>query len=200
MPHLPDLIETLRGYFRDLTTPRLVKVWALPKDKDAQVAITVTAMVQQVVSGAWDPTLRALAQQIAIGERAAAGVAARATEFVRQKIDFRFDPEEIELLRTPAALARDLTANRIVVGDCDDMATLLAALLFSLGIPVGFVTIATSPHRPEFRHVFVAARVGARGEWEHFDPSVDRPYNTKYRSAWWPVPIQAMPPLGRGRF
>lgn len=194
----PSLLEQLRKYFSDLTRPKVVKVWALPKDKDAQVALTITAMIQQVVSGAWDPALRSLAERLAIGQRSRTGIAHHMTTWIRQKVTFRFDPEDIELLRTPAALARDLLANRMVAGDCDDMAALLASMLFSLGIPVAFVTMATSPHRPEFRHVFVAARVGQRGEgWEHFDPSVDRPYNTKYRTAWWAIPDQAMPPRAR---
>lgn len=193
------LVEELSRYFTDLTRPRVVKVWALPKDKDAQVALTVTAMIQQAVSGAWDPALRSLAERMTVGQRTRSGIAHRASELIRQKVTFRFDPKDIELLRTPSALARDLLASRDVAGDCDDMACLLASLLFSLGIPVAFVTIATSPHRPEFRHVFVAARVGPRGEWEHFDPSVDRPYNTKYRTAWWAIPDQAMPPPVRLR-
>lgn len=191
---MQKLVETLARYFADLTRPQVVKVWALPKDKDQQVAITVTAMIQQVVSGAWDPAVRTLAERLALAKRSRSAVAQNASEFIRRKVTFRFDPGDIELLRTPAAFARDILASRVVAGDCDDMATLLASLLFSLGVPVAFVTIATSPHRPEFRHVFVAARAGPRGEWEHFDPSVDRPYNTKYRSAWWPVPDQAMPP------
>lgn len=196
---MQKLLETLARYYEGLTRPRRIKIWALPEDKDQQVALTVTAMIQQVASGAWDPELRALAERLALGKRTRSAVASHMSEWIRQKVTFRFDPRDIELLRTPAALARDLLRSRDVAGDCDDMATLLAALLFSLGIPVAFVTIATSPHRPEFRHVFVAARVGPRGEWEHFDPSVDRPYNTKYRTAWWPIPDQAMPPPVRLR-
>ena len=71
-------------------------------------------------------------------------------------------------------------------GDCDDYALMLAAMASSHGYATGFVTMATSPHRRDFRHVFVVA-VTRDAKEIYLDPSVTRPYQTgDLRTAlWW---------------
>lgn len=173
----------------------MMKIWRLPPDEDQQVAITIAAMIEAAVADSWDLDLRWVASVMRPSPPAGAReVARRYTRFVREMVSFRLDPADVEFFRTPAALARDLRRGRPVFGDCDDMAVLLASLLLTQGVEVAFVTIATSPHIPAFRHVFVAAHVEP-DLWASFDPSVRRRYNTRgLRHAWWPIALAAVPP------
>lgn len=167
---------------------RALKIWRLPEDSDEQIALTVALMIRESVSGSYNPYVRKLASFARLHARTLEEVARAYTRLVADRVGFRFDPEEIELVRQPAALAQDILERRPTFGDCDDMALLLAALLLSQGIPVAFVTISTSPHNRDFRHVFVAAKLGHR--WDTFDPSVSRPYSTQgLRHRWWMVPL-----------
>lgn len=63
-----------------------------------------------------------------------------------------YRPEEAELIVEPPRL---LTMPR-PMGDCDDQSTLLASMLLSLPVGVGFVTVAADPDEPErWSHVYV---------------------------------------------
>jgi len=80
-------------------------------------------------------------------------------EFVRDQIRYTRDPAGVELLRSP----RVTLATR--AGDCDDKATLLAALVRAIGNPtrVAFRAIGTDPLTPgAYGHVYVVARVGGQ--------------------------------------
>lgn len=79
-------------------------------------------------------------------------------QFVRDRVRFTRDPVGIELLQDPSATLGNLA------GDCDDKATLLAALLKSIGHParLSFRVIGLDPREPAtFGHVYVVARMGA---------------------------------------
>lgn len=181
------------GEEQKLDRKRVIKIWRLPKDKDEQVAMTIRVMISETIAGAHHPRLRELASYAGIHARNELELGRAYTRLVRERVGFMFDPADVELVRTPGAIADDILSARPVFGDCDDMALLLATLLYSRGIQVAYVTISTSPHNKEFRHVFVAAKIGQR--WETFDPSVSRPYRTDgLRHAWWHLPYGAMPP------
>jgi transglutaminase-like putative cysteine protease len=74
--------------------------------------------------------------------------------FVRDEIIYRLDPNETEMIRTPAKV---LEAG---IGDCDDKATLAAALLEAAGHPARFVAVGFAPG--ELTHVYVETRIGDR--------------------------------------
>lgn len=78
--------------------------------------------------------------------------------FVRDRIRFTRDPVGVELLQ-----GARYTLER-GAGDCDDKATLLAALLESIGHPaeLRFRAIGVRPGSPQFSHVYVVARLGGR--------------------------------------
>jgi transglutaminase-like putative cysteine protease len=72
-------------------------------------------------------------------------------EFVRDSIRYVKDPVDVELVQTPES------SLDIGQGDCDDKATLLAALLMTIGHPCRFVALG---FRGEgFSHVLVETRV-----------------------------------------
>lgn len=76
--------------------------------------------------------------------------------FVRDRILYVRDPVRVERVQTPEATLR------LKTGDCDDKATLTAAMLESVGIPARFVAIGKSP-LSNFSHVYTEAQVYAKG-------------------------------------
>lgn len=72
--------------------------------------------------------------------------------YVRDRIIYRKDPVDVEALRAPDVLIRDGH------GDCDDKATLLAAMLEAVGYDARFVVIGFQPD--DFTHVYVEVRFG----------------------------------------
>lgn len=87
--------------------------------------------------------------------------------FVRNNIRYTLDINGVELVQTPIAT---LTLQR---GDCDDMATLLAAMAESVGFPAKFVAIGFDPGM--FDHVFVSMQNPDTGQWIDADPTEQNP-------------------------
>lgn len=76
-------------------------------------------------------------------------------EFVRDRIRYVRDVRGVETLQAPE---RTLQLKQ---GDCDDKATLLVALLLTIGHPARFHAVGFTPGR--FSHVYVETRLG--GSW-----------------------------------
>ena len=79
--------------------------------------------------------------------------------FVRDGIRFVGDIAGVETLQSPRYT---LT---VKAGDCDDRATLIAALVRAIGIPatLRFRVVAANPRAPQtFSHVYVMANIGGR--------------------------------------
>lgn len=74
--------------------------------------------------------------------------------FVRDSIRYVMDVDGVETVQTPQKTLE------LGAGDCDDKATLLAALLGSIGHPTRFVAIGFEPQI--FSHVYLETRIGAR--------------------------------------
>jgi len=85
--------------------------------------------------------------------------------FLRNK--FVYEPEIIETLQTPEYMLAGLEMSGRLVGDCDDIATLHAALLTALGFQVRFVAIRSMREISEFDHVYL--EVNHIGEWIMYD-------------------------------
>lgn len=173
---------------------RLLKLTRLPKDKDAQVDITVREMIRIAVIEAWNPEVRWLVHHARLPYYTHEEKAEAFTSFIRKQFPFELDPDDVELVRTPSYYARELRAGRARGGDCDDLALLLATMLYAEGFgQLAFVVMATSPVVRDFRHVFVAAFVGQ--QWRFFDPSVSVPYSTDgLRRRWYHLPWDKGPP------
>lgn len=101
-------------------------------------SVTLNHMVKLARDGAKDPlviqTAHALVADLPQYDRLGEIKALHA--YVRDAIRYTNDPLDVELLRTPRAMLEMRS------GDCDDKATLLAALLRAIGRPSRFVAMA----------------------------------------------------------
>jgi hypothetical protein len=114
--------------------------------------------------GARSPNIRALALHIVSGvaNRDYPAQIRAVYDWVRRYIAFR--GEHAETVQSP-----ELTV-RLAAGDCDCQATLLAALLGSIGFKTRFVTVAGDPEEPdEFSHVYLEVRDRTSGQWVPLD-------------------------------
>lgn len=91
---------------------------------------------------------------------------------------FIYRGEIEEIIRSPGFMLRDLETFGYFEGDCDDAATLYAALLKALGFPVRFVAIRFDS-TPDFKHVFIETYhmkivdAEVRSLWIRLDPTVE---------------------------
>ena len=76
--------------------------------------------------------------------------------WVKNNVRYTRDPINLETLRTPQAM---LEAAQGPQGDCDDQATLVAALAMAIGFPARFVAIGTM-QPGAFDHVFTEVKLG----------------------------------------
>lgn len=103
--------------------------------------------------------------------------------FVKKSVRYTRDIQDVEYVKTPLRHLTDLQTYGISYGDCDDMSTLLAALLNSVGYKVRFVIIRTKTNpNPNYNHifveVFVPATAGSPGRWAALDATMkNNPYD-----------------------
>lgn len=160
-------------------SPVRATLYGLP-DGDLGTRATLTKMRELALAGAKDPAVR----ETAILVIQSAGVAGHDPElqagalheFVRDRVLFVNDVAGVETVQSPRYTLR------VMAGDCDDRATLLAALARSIGIPTEFRVIAANPRFPRaFSHVFVIARIGGR------EIALDPTYRSN--AAGWQYPL-----------
>jgi transglutaminase-like putative cysteine protease len=158
---------------------------------DAGVKQTINWMRHLALSseGANNPAIRQLALQIVRGQAARDdyGQAVALFEWVKANIEFRGEYDET--LQTPLLTAQWRA------GDCDDHATLMYALLRTIGIQSEFVTIATDPTDPDrqFSHVYTCAWIRNKQAWLPLDTTVARSY-----PGWQPERITRIKAWGLG--
>lgn len=128
-------------------------------DGIAGIRETLKIMQRFAVEGSRDRDVyllaRALMVDAGVDPKDWAGEVRALHTFVRDDIRYTRDPADSEAVQTPAATLR------IRTGDCDDKATLLAALLKSLKHPAKFVAVAFKPG--ELSHVYVETKI--RDRW-----------------------------------
>lgn len=96
-------------------------------------------------------------------EASRVGSAPAALFHALQRIRFQRDPAWIEDLKHPVETLASLA------GDCDDRATLGAALALAQRSGARFVAIGTDPHGP-YQHVYIEILDPSRKEWTAIDP------------------------------
>jgi transglutaminase-like putative cysteine protease len=94
-------------------------------------------------------------------------------EFLRSK--FVYSDEKIETLQYPDYMLSGLEMSGRLVGDCDDISTLHAALLAALGFQVRFVAIRSLREDVNFDHVYLEVKLN--DEWIMYD--ITLPLGTK---------------------
>lgn len=94
--------------------------------------------------------------------------------FVLGHTRYMRDPRTVELVRAPYVVVGELARGGRPNLDCDDMATLIAALVLAVGGHVEFVTVAFRHmfHAGErqYSHVFVRAQDPRTKQWIVLDP------------------------------
>jgi len=147
-------------------TPTLTGVVIGIPNGRAGVAATLQAMRELVNRSKVDPQIRQAAQSIIFlqPEKDYLAEAEAVFNFVRDTIRYTRDVHMVETLQTPAITL----ATR--QGDCDDQATLLAAMLESVGIPTRFVVAGYNSH--DFEHVYLQAWCGG---WIGMDATEHEP-------------------------
>lgn len=105
-----------------------------------------------------------------IAAKAGKGVARQVRgvyDALREMMVFKRDTLALEHVRHPDQLALEIEADGRTAGDCDDVATLGAALLRAMGVRPALVLASARPSGA-FHHVLFAAEVG--GRWVMLDP------------------------------
>jgi transglutaminase-like putative cysteine protease len=101
-----------------------------------------------------DPIIRDKAVNLImyVGRNDYFGKAAAIYDFVKSNVTYVPDPNGIEMVHWPT---QTLSQG---AGDCDDQATLVAALMESIGIPTRFAAVGFEPG--QFSHVYAEALIG----------------------------------------
>lgn len=117
----------------------------------------------------WE-TARAIVANVTVRDQAAQARAIRA--WVAARFRYVNDPTTVELLASPGMLLKSIDRAGYVQGDCDDAATLTAALLSAIGIPCELWAVGFKADAP-FGHVFTVAapRGGAPYEMDVTRPA-----------------------------
>lgn len=134
---------------------------------------TVQRMTQLATHASQRLNVRRLATKItaAVPSKDPKGELAAIYKWVRHTIRYRRDPIGLEWVQSPARTVAERA------GDCDDLATLIAALAQSLGHRTRFATVGKTLDRPS--HVYAEAWTGS--EWIALDPVLEPMQQTTAR-------------------
>lgn len=118
---------------------------------------TLNIMARLVRECRTDPLIRRTAANLVaeLPEQSFYAEAEKLFFFVRDSIRYLQDTNNVEVLQNPRITLTER------YGDCDDKATLLAALLESVGHPCRFVAVGYTKF-DEFEHVYLETKIGAR--------------------------------------
>ena len=134
---------------------------------DAGVSLTLSHLRQFVVQSQTSELAHAAVQDaLALTpEKSPQAEAAALLAWVRSRYRYTLDPVEVELVRDPRYLLRQIQTQGMFYGDCDDASVLLAALLETAGYPTRFVVQGDAGD--SFAHVLV--EVDLDGAWTAAD-------------------------------
>lgn len=151
---LPPLQTQAPSPGADAFAPGVNFRFTIPDGPDG-VRITLDLMRRLVKKWRGDPEMIAFAHSLIAGIPAKddRAIIQRVFEYVRDRITYRLDANDVEVLRAPDVLIAQ------GYGDCDDKSTLLSTLLESLGYKTRFVVIGFVPD--EYEHVYNEVRFGS---------------------------------------
>lgn len=146
----------------------------------AGVRATLAVMADLVRAYRINPIIRAHAESIIffVPEKNARAEIISVFEWVRDNVRYTQDVNGVETIKTPDAALESLQ------GDCDDQATLTAALLESIGYACRLVAVCGD--RPgEYSHVFSEVDLG--GYWFALETTEDWPFGKRAPSQCAPM-------------
>ncbi len=134
-------------------------------------------MRQLAIAGQMDLDLLATARRIvaAAPVRDYDGYAVQIRRYLEGSFVFIRDPRDVDAIEAPGDLIRSAAQNGVAYGDCDDVATLAAALALAVGFEnVRFVIVAFDTEDAPFSHIWT--ELEGTGRW--FDMDVTKPHDT----------------------
>jgi transglutaminase-like putative cysteine protease len=146
--------------------PRRASLSGIPNGLGGSVA-TMRAMRGLVRDAIRDPgqQIRESAITILRGVNGFADQARAIQQWVQSNIEYRRDPPDVELVQTPQVTLQ------LRAGDCDDQATLTAALLQATGHPTRFVAVGLDGQ--PLSHVLTQTLIG--NSWAGVETIQNRP-------------------------
>lgn len=131
---------------------------------------TIRTMAKLARDASHTYPIRSLATRIVehVPSKQVRGELAALYAWVRDNIRYRFDPVDLEWVQSPERTLKERA------GDCDDLATLLAAFAGSLGHRWRFKTVGPRPG--VMKHVFAEVFDGTN--WVTLDPVLEPPQTT----------------------
>ncbi len=134
----------------------------------AGIRATLKAMARAARDAETELPIRNLAESIiiAVAGKNYVGELAAIQNWVKRNIRYTRDPVNAETLKLPLALLESPQ------GDCDDQATLVAALVMTIGFPARFVAIGMIDPGV-FDHVYTEAKLGT--VWVSVETTEDVP-------------------------
>jgi len=135
---------------------------------------SITGMKANVLSprGAMSPIVRLQAEQIVklVSPKDYLSEILAIRHWVNLHIPYLRDPAHVEWMRDPERLVVDIQKQGVVRADCDEYASLIAALWLAVGNEVEFVTAGFAPPPAQHSHVFVRAKIPKTNLWIVCDP------------------------------
>jgi len=89
--------------------------------------------------------------------------------YLSDHVKYVLDPDGIEYVQQPARLVAEIDVHKETHGDCDDVATLGAALGKAIGMRARFVIAGFKGPTAPFTHVYVELSPPDREEWAALD-------------------------------
>lgn len=151
-------------YFRPLST------LTIPAG-DAGTLATVAALRRWAQAAALDPLVRSVAAELVRGRPLAEhpGVLA---DWIGSVTEFLPDPAVAETVFAPRWILQRILTAGVAQIDCDDVATLAAAMGLSIGLGARFVVVGFGSPNAPYRHIWaeLTAFDGSSG-WVPVDPT-----------------------------
>ena len=89
--------------------------------------------------------------------------------WVTEHVHYVSDPAHVELIKDPQRHLEETAARGQSIGDCDDIACLIAALCLVIGRIVEFVVVGFG-EAGQYSHVFARVKEPRSEQWLVFDP------------------------------
>lgn len=141
---------------------------------DAGTRYTLNMMAAIARGASRSPPIRAVAHaliaQLPGTSTAAIGAIRR---YVATYVTFQNDPPGVEYVQQPVRLVQEIADHGVTYGDCDDVATLAAALGLSMGLRARYVVVAFRPLPTPYAHVYLELS-GDGVTWEVLDTTRPR--------------------------
>jgi transglutaminase-like putative cysteine protease len=138
---------------------------------DGGTYATLGIMARAARAAAVTPIVRRTAVALASSAATRDGTvqAAAIRGWLDDHIVFLRDPTNQELVHDPVVLVRSILAKGVVHVDCDDVATLAAALGLSVGLRARFVIVGFKGMAGAYRHVWTELSDPRRERWIEMD-------------------------------